>query len=668
MIQLLNTHTNQFLTIIEGTNLSFEAKSQAQDLKSYPLGFSFDMELANDSNTRDAVLYEEYATGETVFFTIPVVRRRVEIPLTKFPRVILLKDGNPMFIGRMSFLSSTVTKIKAIYKCVPYSKVFENFNLLGSLKDYFAKREHDGMQIRSLNNPGQMTIVSTCKGTESGVAQHLFCTLENNYKQSGWKSFPSCIEVPKAEEGFWQTSTNRSLFFLMTFSVNNMLRCMGIEPGAEGNNWSVAVKANPKWSRQIKMRCYRNYNLEIRNDMRYYSPTSYSEIWWRSDKTDRWELLGGSSSWGVTTAAFEESLRKMKGLKGLKINEIQLPPERSIQYNHIGLNVQTGHPSIDFGLSYGKEYDDGERIEIGMVGVEQSTQSPDYVDVVFDFDMYCDLSRYSSDYTYYTLYKDIPMMNYDFEFFECSASDFLNGLSLENVNYRWLRNPAYFNTYNYKILHGQENNIYGMMLLTADRLESIKKEINVDAPSELRIKTPLPLEHMISKKLNDLGNDPEEVEMKFTSLGFKYLQWNNNLHGCPPFIYDKETKTLVKDSIVACFGECLEDSFERFWRAECSSKFDYIYDYADKSEKYTMTVIGYEFQELIDFEGQIFCVGKWKTSDFNKFEIECYKYTSMQQDTHEDPLYDVIEEKPRIVPGAFNMSIANTKNPKFITY
>lgn len=656
MLRLYNTQTKQFLNLKEGTNFSFRASSQMQNLDKYEVGHSFDIELVNDENARIAVNYEEYQTGES-WSPSGVSDKTIVVPLYSFPKIIMYKDGTPLFIGRMKMLGSDLNSIKAVYSAVPYGPALKDFDMRKQLRDYMYSEGGYKFSSLTLKDIMSSNIVAMSQDKIPDVGLQAIAVLEFE-NIPNYIPMDSNVVITDKNSGRWDLYTAGQPFrpYWMTTEIDSILECMNIKvPTRDPKELpsTIAIPCRPHWKRLLKVRmwaCPPGYRMT-----RYvvdYKASSNSQIFWLDDYTGKWsDISSGHSGFN-----FKYSLRKNKGLDGLTLLEIQYPPTFGKTHEVLGLNSYNTFPSVEFGVSSGKVYKDAEDILIRLSGVDPSEPRPEYVDVIFEYDTKIDYQKFTNDPGYMLYYSDVPIMAYDFEFFETETTTFLNELSLNNSKYKWLRNPAFRNTTNYKAIHGYDSNIFYSYDLNHNNVEDVYKEIDYEAPSGIRVVTPMGFNTFIEKRLNFMKTETNEIRQVFTGLGIIDSAVSNTAkEGYPLAIYDLASSSFVENEIKGCFGtKVLYDPGVSYnarprtplpskykWLCDCNSDYDYMYNVANKGEKYVFTCVGYELQEFVEFEGRLFCVDKYTTEDFNKFKLECYPYTFWTDASYEDPNEDM---------------------------
>lgn len=676
MIRLYNQHTNDWLNLVEGTSFSISATNQLCDLEKYDVGYSFDIELVNDENSRDASLYEYYASGGTQKMTFLGVE--VDVPVTKLPKVVLYYDNLPLFIGRLSILSTTLSTIKCVYKAVPFGWCFKDFDMKPKLKDYFEQGVYNGTQLRSILDLDHFSIKGADRCSTLWYWPSLGCDIpnrSNNVLDPG-NVFDTCcciknIENNKYVQYIAGSSGNDSAaqYFILS-PIDELLEVMNIKTFFPDYNRLIAHPINVHYKRDIKVRYY---ITSIVPNIMTYKPKIDSEIWWINDSSHDWELLGECHDYGATTHAFGSSIRVCKGLNGLKLKNIEYPVnyDGSVfeQKGLLTMNTQNAYKSIDFGFETGHEFKDGEDITMILERTNIQTNTPaQYIDVIFEFEFNfsaTDAIRFNKEYSFYTLYAGVPCMPYDIGLLDMDTTDFLNQLSLNHEYYKWLRNPSYFTPDNMFQVHGIEPKDLirppKVCKLKPEMIERITRAIKYDSPRTINIKVPTGFETICSKKLNNTLNDDKTIDMTMTGLGWCGYGLGKSdpalgsgvttsgfnppadlKRGTPPLIRDEHDDTFLGTDLKGCFGQVHKFTESHrggvritrwWWFLDGNSDFDYLEDYPDKTDKYEMTVVGgdgtdgYLMQPEIEFEGRSFIVESYKTSDFKKYELVCYEKT-----------------------------------------
>lgn len=724
MLYLKNVHTNDFLHLTNDGGFSFQATNQLQDLEKYDVGYSFDVELVNDANARDVVLGEWYADGsQTMNWNGGII----DIDLLKLPQVILYSDNIPMFIGKMSVIGTDISTIKAVFKCVPYGRTFKNFDMRSTLKDYFKGGAYEGLQVRHVLEQNIFSITGADKNPNKIFTPSVIVYNPNRQKRASSYRFDTDCYVNNKDDKAVKFSHFLHNQYWWLSSVSQILECMNITlPEDEAREIdklefdyilenkaamlnSRSVIAHPiklHYNRELKVRYYKGeYNNA--NHVVYYNAFGGSEIWWRNDQFHEYELLNSGSFEGVPFEAFATSIKQNKGLDGLVLKDVQFPPN----YDRVGiitLNSDVAFKSVDFAIESGHKYQDGEDCRLALrisdtAKYDKYEEFAEYVDVIFDFELNMAFEKVQAyndteDTTIKDLYKSVPLMGYDIALLETPTTEFLNGLSLNNNKYTWLRNPSYITSNNKELIHNIDSDIELIPKLDTNVIESISKSVKYDTSNDIEISTPVGLNTIVRKKLNykDTTADTKRVEQHFTSLawtglsnvfdGSKEKPYDRRdpstipdklageiqdipLRGTPPLVLNKEDDTYLNNDIIGAFGQCQVFKVKTeevisyhdydygwdqvsyyydqiWWHATTNTDYDYLNDYCDKSEQYNFTVIGglengYFMQEKFEFEGQLFYVESYKTSDFLKYDIVAYPYTPwVKREAWVEPKYD----------------------------
>lgn len=673
MIKLYNQHTGDWLNLVEGTNFSIQATNQLCDLEKYDIGYSFDIELVNDENSRDASLYEYYASGGTQKITFLGIE--VDVPVTKLPKVILYYDNIPLFIGRLNILSTTMTTIKCVYKAVPYGRCFNNFDMKEQLKDYFEQGVYKRTQFRNLLDQWEFEIKGGDRNPDRTTWPSMHCTIPNysNDVLNPEHTFDAmaCIknlDNNKYVQYIYNVGRDSGTEYWYLSPIDELLEVMNIKTYFADNNRTIAHPIGISYKRDIKVRYYIS---TIVPNIATFRPKTDSEIWWINDSTGDWELLDSGTGFTPVRQAFDGSLRLCKGLNGLKLKSIDYPVlyDGSVfkQGGVLSLNTENAYKSLDFGYPTGHEFKDGEDITMILERTNIQLQTiAQYVDVVFEYECNfstADVLRYNTDNSVYELYRSVPCMPYDISLLQMTTTEFLNQLSLNHKEYNWLRDPSYFLPENMFPVHGiMPDSLFKptkVCKLKPEMIEKINKSIKYDAPRTINIKVPTGLETICTKKLNNTLNDEKTIDMSMTGLGWSALGTSDPglgsgvvttdfnppkglKRGLPPIIIDQHDNTILGSELKGCFGQVYTftqhdrgiGSYKRsWWFLDANSDFDYLEDYPDKTNKYEMTVLGgdgsdgYFMQPEVEFEGRSFIVESYKTSDFKKYELVCYEKT-----------------------------------------
>lgn len=692
MIRLYNTHTEEFLSLANEQSFSIQATNQLADLEKYDIGCSYDIELVNDANSRDASLYEYYASGGMQ--TITFLGVEVDVPVTKLPKVILYYDNVPMFIGRLSILGTTMTIIKCVYKCVPYGRAFNNFDMKPRLKDYFQQGVYQKHQFRNIIDSYWFEIKGGDKNPDRAYWPSLPCTVPN-YSNDSLKPghvFDTCCVIKNLENNKYVQYINNvgkdsgtEWFYLSP--IDRLLEVMNIKTYFADEDRTIAHPISIHYKRDVKVRMYRN--TVVANHVTF-KPMERSEIWWINDSTHDWELLDANNfGFEQHREAFDGSLRLCKGLSGLRLKTVEYPVQSDgsvfKQNGLLTLNTTNAYKSIDFGFETGHEFKDGDDITMHLDRTNIHTQTlAQYVDVIFEFEPNFTpelLQEYNKATDMYTLWRSVPVMPYDIGLLEMETTEFLNQLSLNHKEYEWLRNPMYFTPDNLFQIHGiQPDDISRpnkICRLTNDMIEKISRSTKYDAPRAINIKVPTGFETICTKKLNDTLNDEKTIDMSMTGLGWygyglgagdpalntgiTTTGFNppKGIHrGTPPLILDQHDNSMKGKELKGCFGQVQTFSqhqrpgitFDRtFWYLSANNDFNYLEDYPDKTDKYELTVLGgggsshgYFMQPYIEIEGQKFIVESYKTSDFLKYNLVVYPATEWIRDReYNAPKYNV---------------------------
>lgn len=729
MLYLKNTHTNDFLYLVEDNPFSFQATNQLQDLEKYDVGYSFDITLVNDANARDAVLGEWYEDGDQQMSWAGGV---IDIDLLKVPQVILYNDNIPLFIGKMSPIGTDLSTIKAVYKCVPYGKTFKNFDMRPTLKDYFKGGAYDGLQVRHLLEQNLFHITGADKNPNKSAIPSMICYSPNRQNRvSAYRFDTDCYVDNKDDKRVKFSHFVHNQYWFLS-SISQILECMNITlPEDEQNEVnkmesdyilgektaflnSRTVIAHPiklHYNRELKVRYYKGL-FDQNNHVIYYNAFGASEIWWRNDQFHEYEMLSAGSFGDETFEAFATSIKQNKGLDGLTLKDVQFPPN----YDRVGvitLNSDVAFKSVDFAIESGHKYQDNEDCRLALrinddTKFDKYEDFADYVDVIFDFELDMPFEKVktyndSEDTTIKDLYKSVPLMAYDIALLETSTTEFLNGLSLNNNKYTWLRNPSYLTSNNKELIHNIDSDIELIPKLDTNVIENISKNIKYDISNDIEISTPVGLNTVVRKKLNykDTTADTKHIEQHFTSLswtglsnvfdGSKERPYDRRdpstipdklvgeikdipMRGTPPLVLNKEDNTYLNNDIIGVFGQCQAFKVKTeeivsyhdydfgwdqisyyydqiWWHATTNTDYDYLNDFCDKSEQYNFTVIGglkngYFMQEQFEFEGELFYVESYKTSDFLKYDIVAYKATPWKKrENWVEPKYDHESQK-----------------------
>lgn len=700
MIRLYNTHTEKFLSLANEQSFSVQATNQLCDLEKYDVCSSFDITLVNDANSRDASLYEYYAAGGTQ--TITFLGVEVEMPVTKLPKVILYYDNVPMFIGRLSILSTTMTTIKCVYKCVPYGRCFDNFDMKPKLKDYFEHGIHTGTQFRTLLDPKNLEIRGSDRNPDRTTWPSMHVEFPNSSDDvlNPGDTFDACCCIKNlANNKYVQYINNTAghdsaLQYWCLSPIDELLECMNIKTYFADTNRMIAFPMNISYKRTIKVRYYRS---DVTANHVKFKPIGDSEIWWINDSTHQWELLTECVFRGVTTKAFQESLRKCRGLDGLKLKTIEYPTlqDGSVfdQKGILTLSTKNGYKSIDFGIETDHVYKDGEDTTLELVGTNLHLRSDlaQYVDAIYELE--CNFGdKDASSKEKEALWATVPCMKYDFGFLEMSTTEFLNQLSLCNKDYEWLRNPSFFMSGNMFQVHGLEPTDIkpsSVCYLKRNMIEKISKSNDYGAPSSVEIHVPTGFETICSKKLNDNGNEAKKIDMTMTSLGWTGLNLGvgdpglgsgvtttgynppkGMTRGTPPLIRDEHDGNILGSDLRGCFGYVNRFhihhrggvGYTQIWWFLVDNDFNYLETYPDKTAKYEMTVLGgnggsspgYFMQTEIELEGQRFIVESYKTSDFLKYDLVCYPKTEWVKHAPYDKAKYNVSTQTIVIGGSYN--------------
>ena len=639
MINLWNTHLNKEIKLLGDSNLSFSCENQLQDLENYTLSYTFDIEVLNDEAARDAVSGVKYADGE---YEALVSGINVKLPIMKSVRVLVTNNAVPMFIGDLSLQSSSVTSIKCSLKCVPYGEAFKDFSFRDELRGYMTTLswEYGGkfvesiMDYRNTHTPVYV-LRSNSYNSQLGYVPSVTVTNENQ-DTDAIPASASSVTVEDVDKGWTVKTDSYNRAYWSTLSVNEILSCMNIHINKKYNDRTVMIPNRISYDRMLKVRMYKSTNKETKMQ---FKPTTNSEIWWKEKGSNTWELLEPLEITSGLRYPFAKSIRKCKGLDGLTFKYIEYPIGFT-QFGILGYNTSVAYQGVEFGIPADTTYEDGDTIDVKLENVDSTAKQPDYVDVIFEYECSVDTGKmyehYRADKDHvdsdaYNLYMTVPFLPTDLEFFSTSTGTFLNELSLNNKDFRWLRNPGFINSFNYDAVHGQDSPAgFGCFSLTNDNLQEVKREIDYTKPSELQVKFLAPFTPNVHKLLNSRGNDTRQVEHTFGSIGICHLMDDGDsvFLGAPPLVWDKANEELVENSISGVFTitntQRVDDVDRRLIYFACSPDWDYLDDYTDKSNKYTFKVTGYNFQEWLEYEGVRFSVDKWSTSDFGVWELECY--------------------------------------------
>lgn len=632
MIQLYNTHTNSFINLCSDQRFNIEATNQMQDLKSYCISYSFDIEAVTDSTLMDALNYQS--------------------------RVILYKDSQPLFIGTLALLASYVDRVKLTYRAVPYGPAFESFTFRQYLKDYLAVTtyEQNPLQIRNILEGTYFNIYR-----QRGGIFHLH---HENGAPAYQNSFMANLKCDKIENGRFVNLQPDYSFksYWGSMPVNDLLAAIGIRQDSADNDLQCLCPVTVSYKRKIRVRLYRKLWGRGGAVMKYheYVPTSSSEIWW--DKDGSWEKLGGNTMYGVQASVFNESIRKLKGLKGLTLLSIDMPYDYVYgkrQYYSLNTTSVNCMQSLDFDVPYGKTYEDDESMQFHMTPAYAGAIVPDYVDAVFMFECTCDQEKFKREYSYRNLYKNVPMRQEDISIFSMKTEDFLNGISLSCKSMKKLRNPSFVTEGNYKYIHGMENaRLYDVRSfhLDARHLESISKSVDWTAHNSVKYVQKGSCPIVYEKPLNTLQTEAEEIESGFSGGGLTY-NMPTHTEGYPNLIYDDENKKWVDNGLVCCFGT-IDEAYDstakktvRRFHPDQDSDFDFMKNLSSQHEVYELVCIGYNRQETIEFEGKTFAVLDYRTSDFEKYTIHCVQITPLPEEHYDDPEFEPVSFRTSTTGG-----------------
>lgn len=662
MIRLYNQHTGTFLNLIENQEFSISAKSQMQDLETYVICHSFDIECVMDSNLQDA--------------------------LNNHSKIVLYKDSVPLYIGYISLLGSMINKVKVCYKATPFALDFE---FRPKLKDYLKKQTYENypLQARHILENASFNIFPL--GTSV-----ISCTVENGAPSES-EPFVSNLICDNYENGVFSNlkpDYDYKCYWASTRIFSLLRNMLGITVPSEINKGLYALfPVSISYERKIKVRMYRKLQGRAAPAMKYHEfwATNSSEIWWL-DHNMQWERLGATTERGVTAGAFNESIRDMKALSGMTLVDISLPydyPYGNKQPYAIDTLSKNCDQSMVFNMNIGHQYEDGDALSFHLYPAFAGIDLPDYIDVTFNFKCNIDTNKFKTDYTYRNLYKNVPMYQEDFGFFEMDTAEFLNGLSISCKDYRWLRNPCFINKYNYSYLYGARIIDSKSFQLDSYHLEDISKSIDYEADIQLNYTVEASCPLVYNKILSYMTGEAKEVKSGFTASGFSY---NKPLDrsGYPLLIYNnnENEKGWIDNSLKCCFGELRTEydsdaeklawnnktgKYEtaygrtvRKWIIEQDTDGDFITDYSFKGEVYEIDCVGYGLQEFMDFEGLTFVIGEWSTSDFEKFHLVAYPLTIEPEETFNEPEFQPINWRTSITGGRGNEFEPNGRPVKVV--
>lgn len=636
MIQLLNEHLNKYIPIKEGASFSFSGESQYQDLENYNVVSSFDVELPHSEVLADC--FKEYVSGkhyetETGDYWLDI--KVVEVETYSYPKVTLIVNGCKLYTGRLVYLSSDTQIIKCAYQAVPYCDAFKNFEFKPTLKDYFYEDTVTRSFMYLYYEPGRQIHICDAKSSYDRITPPFW-----SYNFHNMNVNPNAPDEKFVSNIFvYDMASDRRTLLDGTYraywgsgQIDTFLQCLGIKPQHEIDEFKehiMTFRANISYKRKIKAR----YHLSKISDSvnLVYGNLPLDEMWWWDEDNKVWEQLAPEKSiFGGQIVPFGGTIHSFKGLDGMKVIDVQYgesmfgDPVSIPQPAKMTLDSRVMSPMFDLGIDFGMELKNGASFAPVFSGASQlyNNVRPEYVDIIFEYD--CKVNCWEDGISRVgQVGMDTPLKTVDLEFLEMSTNEFLNQLSLNNINYRWLRNPNFINKWNHQAIHNQ-NSFFDLFFITQDKLESVKREFDKDAPSELRLEVKDAFKHTLIKPLNDLGNDPKSVECTMTSLRHVTNAQKENPGGIPMAVFDGKANKFVEQELKGCFGLYKEGANNNASWQSASPDFDYVKDYADKSQKYTFTVTGYQFEEYVMFEGKSFAVGKWSTNDFAKFELECY--------------------------------------------
>lgn len=639
MIELLNPKLNKYLSLLEGSTFTFSAESQLQDLENYTCGYSFDVELINDDVLRDSLEGGVYDSGETEIIDVPELGIHKEIPKMLPNKVIMIVNGVRLYAGDLVMLETTPISVKCSYQCMPYGAM-RNFILRPTLRDYL---NMDGLATNELYEVFEPGVPYLHTGAKNG-AELSFYVWNNNTLNPKIRA--------NASQGWYVGSDNllEGKYWIST-PVNKMLKAMGIEaPDMENEDMKLFMPCNIKYTRLFKFRFqkyvqgaepmpYVHYNKKV-----YRLPyvcTPVAPVWVWNEGTQTWEEIDSLLSAGYKRIPFLNTIRVNKSLEGMEFYQIS-----QVGFNSKIGNLQLGTEYLDnvsiFGYGEGYKWqqsftDLGFSIYFNDTSSAQAIVSalidaPEYLDIVFKID--CDKSF--SNYIMNADWADVPFSMADLSFFDISTNEFLNQLSLCSKHYSWLRNPMFISDKNHKDIYGIENKDYigNIYLCDEKRLISLKKEIKTDAPSALRMQYNIGANTSTVKRLNNLGNKEKKVEPSIVSFAYTTdynFETDETVSTLPIYFNTLQNKILDND-ILAVVGSTklvkrMTTGYVNNFVPD-DTNCDFVFDYSDQSEKYKFTVVGYQLQEKLNFDGQVFNVSKYSTKDFITFELECYKTTT----------------------------------------
>lgn len=630
---------NRYVDIIDNP-LMIEGDSQMQSLEHYPSANSFDINIVNDSANIEIVKNNYYCT--------------------------LSNNGSPLMRGRLIVQGSTPTTIKCVYQSLPYCDLFKNFHFKDTLKDYFfPTKQNDGFTLLKLEDyfENKQNSMFQFLYTRNGLnVLKTVPMLESNY----WNYTPTCFANWLESEGKGRQIGTPSTYYMhqtvdqgglsvwkreeVAFLNNchiirtdDFLRGIGLDVAESQGEIRPYMLAH----KSMHIKCIVKVRLEPP-----YTPNSWQSRYSWNQSLSRIYIQVGREEWDYQAPYFDatdgflysihQNYTPLAPFKckvdryDLIYDNDQFPfADNEGQENSICTeddpNVH-GRRLLKWRLDEAVEFDRGENFATYLPTIEGTPLGKaKFVDVHLVVD---DVVTYEDYAVNIRTMRDAYAPFDSMEFLEQSTNQFLNELSLNSEYGKFLRNPLFVNKDNGSVIHNQQV-VQDVFSLDEDHLVSIDKELDVEAPKKLIVKTENGVYSNFSYKFLSGSGETKEIVQKNTSsmLSFPLSSFKST-----PFYYqivgvnrDAVNKGWASKNLYFCF---LKGDSKIFLmtptREDCewysdSTKMSYVDTFQDHSEKYKVNCIGYKLNEYVEFEGQKFAVAHFRTRDMVHFELELYK-------------------------------------------
>lgn len=668
-----------YLDMADAT-FTIEANNQFQDLEGYTVANSYDIKLINNKVNHQIVTNQPYTwtneKGNTSVYTDYTI--------------LLMHNNAPLLTGRLVLMGTEPDTLTCVYQAVPYGRTFKNFIFRENLKDYF--KHNDYMYASTVGQVLGKAIGEKDKGTYSAT---LTAKWQDQSDFDIDDPLNTDIRIPRASiyrlnstsndyrdtkhdsKNNWCTTASHLYMYqnnwilnstvlketftptLCQVKLNELLDCMGIGTNAFADNLWLTFPSKIKFERRFKMtlgvvnRCYTGFQGSA--FMCIYAQLGKPIQVWNEEKQEWFDYgVGFDGGPMFFSGPFEYSLARGIAYKDMKLVEIRQPRIDGIRTLQLesGRLQQTSAfialesksnawKAIGDGYAYdGMTYSDGGQqfaFALPYNRLEDVVLLPNEIEVVFDLPYEISMEEYHSMSNGWAEKNGCtPVISTDFTFFEdLKTGDFLNWLSLNVESMKYLRNPLFIAPENADDVWGQEGTtLYDW--LDDSNIISMKKTIERDAPSNLRITLPINFKSSCTKHLNDYGNDEKNFEQMVDSCAYTTdfsTMLNIGRYSTPPFMYnsDKEVKERalygdIKGVVGYWNDDYMVDGRGTQWKVHVfvadSTNYDYLDEYQDHSEYYTVKCTGYRLHNRIKINDVKYSVMSYKTEDFVTFELK----------------------------------------------